>query len=91
MLLALILLQSANPDPAYMQCAERNLIRLEVSEERPKDIAAAAVDACSSVAPAYNMSGLRALRTALIDRLASRIVEIRACRKTKGCDPRKLR
>ena len=82
MLLALLLATSPIEQTPYWGCLEHNVARLEVSGERPRDVAYAAIDACHSKEPTgLNPRLMEKIREKLVPKLAARVVEIRASRR----------
>jgi formyltetrahydrofolate synthetase len=80
----------------YGRCLERRAGELEPSGERPNDVANAAIQLCSQEGQDYARN--RNVSIELMDRInalaknmiAGRIVEIRACHKTRACQDGKL-
>lgn len=65
----------------YWHCLMRATERLEVSGERPRDVADAALDLCHSQEPDYSPRMAVAMHDVLVEKLADRVVEIRAARR----------
>jgi hypothetical protein len=65
----------------YWHCLDTSVVKLEKSGERPRDVAAAAIEECHSAEPRDLGINLRMkIREKLIPKLAARVVEIRASR-----------
>lgn len=90
---------TAAPDQKHTDCLRSVATALEVSGEAASDVASATINACIP-AEAYSKLGsvgasmtsqdrqeiTRALRQAFEVWTLERVVRLRACRKTKGCE-----
>lgn len=87
--------------PQYAVCIRKNLPALELSGERPDDVANATWEICKGAfeADAQKLANANPEKTArvmdyaqrqLVPAMATHVVRMRACRKTPSCAPAKL-
>lgn len=86
MLLLLLAAQAAQVDPveraAYLSCLDKRVVVLERSGERPRDVAAAAVEECHAKEPAFGgTTYTMKVREHLVTKYAAKVVAIRADKK----------
>lgn len=91
-------------EAALSRCEIKNTVRLEPSGETPQDVAVAVTTSCLQQAQRLREAVLiepgmpASIRSTFAETLIRRsndgsatvVVELRACRKTPGCDPKTL-
>lgn len=93
---AALALAAVSPKTPFAACIRKNVPSLEVSGERPDDVASAAWQICkgdfegvvnglTDSSPEKTARVMEYAKVRLIPAIATHVVRMRACRKTPGC------